>query len=138
MRPYKDTFVSNFCGTMAFNRIAVGAAKQGSVVTAGQLGNDSYNSKCSKHMFVLLCYSTDVNLFRLSKGISVRLDNSPLVEKGLLHEQGAEWGVIGSLERSLLRGCFKPSRCEWGDEMSTVWACGCRMKHTVICTVLVL
>ena len=37
-------------------------------------------------MFGILCYSTDANLFRLSKGITIRLDNSPLVEKGLLHE----------------------------------------------------
>ena len=71
---------------MAFNRIAVGAAKERSVLAAGQLGNDCYDRKCSKHMFVLLCYSTDVNLFRLSTGIAVRLDSSPLVEEGLLHE----------------------------------------------------
>ena len=72
---------------MAFNRIAVGAAKEGSVVAAGQLGSNCYDRKCSKHMFVLLCYSIDSNLFRLSKGIAVRLDNnSSLVEKGLLHE----------------------------------------------------
>ena len=37
-------------------------------------------------MFVLLFYSTDANLVRLSKGIAVRLDNSPLVEEGLLYE----------------------------------------------------
>ena len=81
------SFVSNFCGTMASNRIAVGAAKeQLVVVAAGQLGSDCYDRKCSKHMFVLLCNSTDANLFRLSKGIAVRLENSPLVEKGLLHE----------------------------------------------------
>ena len=79
-------FVSNFCGTMASNRIAVGAAKERSVVDAGQLGNDCHDRKCSKHMFVLLFYSTDANMFRLSKGIAVHLDNSPLVEKGLLHE----------------------------------------------------
>ena len=72
---------------MAFNRIAGSAAKARSVVAAGQLGRDFYGSKCSKHMFVLLCYSTDANLFRLSKRIAVRIDNSPLVEKGLLHEQ---------------------------------------------------
>ena len=36
--------------------------------------------------FLLLCNITDANLFRLSKGVAVRLDNSPLVEKGLLHE----------------------------------------------------
>ena len=71
---------------MGFNRIAVGAAKEGSVVATGHLGSDCYDRKCSKHVFVLLCYSTDANLFRLSKGIAVRLDNSPLVEKGLLHE----------------------------------------------------
>ena len=71
---------------MAFNGIAVGAAKEGSVVAAEHLGNDCYDRKCSKQMFVRLCYSTDANLFRLSKGIAVRLDNSPLVEKGLLHE----------------------------------------------------
>ena len=71
---------------MASNGIAVGAAKEGSVVAAGHLGNDCYDRKCSKHMFVRLCYSTDANLFRLSKGIAIRLDNSPLVEKGLLHE----------------------------------------------------
>ena len=71
---------------MASNLIAVGAAKEGSVAAAGQLVNDCYNRKCSKHMFVRLCYSTDANLFRLSKGVAVRLDNSLLVEKGLLHE----------------------------------------------------
>ena len=72
---------------MALNRIAVGAAKEQSVVVAAeQLGSDCYDRKCSKHMFVLLCYSADANLFRLSKGVAVRLDNSPLVEKGLLHE----------------------------------------------------
>ena len=71
---------------MAFNRIAVGAAKERSVVAAGKLGNDCYDRKCSKHMFVRLYYSIDANLFRLSQGIAVRLDNSPLVEKGLLHE----------------------------------------------------
>ena len=71
---------------MAFNRIAVGAVRDRSVVAAGQLGNDCYDRKCSKHLFVLLCYSIDGNLFRLSKGIAVRLDNSPLVKKGLLHE----------------------------------------------------
>ena len=37
-------------------------------------------------MFVLLCNSTDAKLFRLSRGIAVRLDNSLLVEKGLLYE----------------------------------------------------
>ena len=71
---------------MASNRIAVGAAKQGSVLAAGHLGTDCYDRKCRKHMFVLLCYSADANLFRLSKGVAVRLYNSPLVEKGLLHE----------------------------------------------------
>ena len=71
---------------MASNRIAVGAAKEGSVAAAGQLGNDCYDRKCSEHMFVLLCYSTDANLFRLSKGVPVRLVNSFLVGKGLLHE----------------------------------------------------
>ena len=71
---------------MAFNGIAVGAAKEGSVVAAGHLGNDCYDRKCSKQMFVRLCYSTDANLFRLSKGIAVCLVKSPLVEKGLLHE----------------------------------------------------
>ena len=71
---------------MTFSRIAVGAAKEGSVVDAGQLGSDCYDRKCSKHMFVLLCYSIDANLFRLSKNVAVRLDNSPLVEKRLLHE----------------------------------------------------
>ena len=71
---------------MAFNRIAVGVAKERSYVAAGQLGNDCYDRICSKQMFVLLSYSTDANMFRLSKGIAVRLDNSPLVEKGLLHE----------------------------------------------------
>ena len=71
---------------MGFNGIAVGAAKEGSVVDAGQLGNDCYDRKCSKHIFVLLCYSTDANLFRLSKGIAFRFDNSPLAEKGLVHE----------------------------------------------------
>ena len=71
---------------MASNRIAVGAAKERSVVAAGQLGSDCYDRKCSKHMFVLPCNSTDANLFRLNKVIAVRLENSPLVEKGLLHE----------------------------------------------------
>ena len=71
---------------MASNRIAVGAAKQGSVVATGHLGTDCYDRKCSKQTFVLLCYSADAKLFRLSKGVAVRLDNSPLVEKGLLHE----------------------------------------------------
>ena len=71
---------------MAFNRIAGSAAKELSVVAAGQLGSDFYGRKCSKHMFVLLFYSTYANLFRLSKRIAVRIDNSPLVEKGLLHE----------------------------------------------------
>ena len=71
---------------MGFNRISVGAAKERSVVDAGHLENDCYDRKCSKQMFDLLCYSTDANLFRLSKGVAVRLDNSPLVEKGLLHE----------------------------------------------------
>ena len=71
---------------MASNYIVVGAAKEGSIVAAGHLGNDCYDRQCSKHMFVRLCCSTDANLFRLSKGIAVRLDNSPLVEKGLLHE----------------------------------------------------
>ena len=71
---------------MGFNRIAVGAAKEEPVVATGHLGNDCYDRKCSKHIFVLLCYSADANLFRLSKGVAVRLDNSPLVEKGLLHE----------------------------------------------------
>ena len=79
-------FVSNFCGTMALNRIAVGAAKERSVVAAGQLGNDCYDRKCSKYMFVLLCYSADANSIHSSKGIAVRLNNSPLVEEGLLHE----------------------------------------------------
>ena len=71
---------------MGFNRIAVGAAKQKPVVATGHLGNYCYDRKCSKHIFVLLCYSADANLFRISKGVAVRLDNSPLVEKGLLHE----------------------------------------------------
>ena len=71
---------------MAFNRIAIGAVREGSVVAAGHLGNDCYDRKWSKHMFVLLFYSTDANMFRLNKGIAVHLDNSPLVEKGLLHE----------------------------------------------------
>ena len=71
---------------MGFYRIAVGAAKEGPVVATGHLGNNCYDRKCSKHIFVLLCYSADDKLFRLSKGIAVRLDSSPLVEKGLLHE----------------------------------------------------
>ena len=54
---------------MASNRIAVGAAKEGSVVAAEHLGNDCYDRKCSKHMFVLLCNSTDGNVFRLRKGL---------------------------------------------------------------------
>ena len=71
---------------MAFNRIAGSVAKERSVVPAGQHGSDFHSRKCSKHMFVLLFYSTDANLFRLSKRIAVHIDNSPLVEKGLLHE----------------------------------------------------
>ena len=71
---------------MTFNHSVGSAAKERSVVAAGQLGSDFYGRKCSKHVFVLLCYSTDANLFRLSKRIAVRIDNSPLVEKGLLHE----------------------------------------------------
>ena len=71
---------------MASNRIAVGAANQGSVLAAGHLGNVCYDRKCSKQMFVLLCYGTDANMFRLSKGVAVRLYNNPLVEKGLLYE----------------------------------------------------
>ena len=71
---------------MAFNRIAGSTAKERSVVAAGQLEGDVYGRKCSKHMFVLLFYCTGANLFRLSKCIAVRIDNSPLVEKGLLHE----------------------------------------------------
>ena len=71
---------------MAFNRVAGSASKKRSVVAAGQLGSDLYGRKCSKHTFVLLFYSTAANLFRLSKRIAVRIDNSPLVEKGLLHE----------------------------------------------------
>ena len=71
---------------MAFNRIAGSAAKERSIVAAGQLGSDLHGRKCSKHMLVLLFYSTDANLFRLSKRIAVRIDNSPLDEKGLLHE----------------------------------------------------
>ena len=85
-RPCKDTFVSNFCGTIAFSRIAGSAAKERSVVAAGQLGSDFHGRKYSKHTFVLSFYSTDANLFRLSKRIAVRIDNSSLVEKGLLHE----------------------------------------------------
>ena len=71
---------------MAFNRIAVDSAKERSVVAAGHLGSDCYDRYCSKHMFVLLCDNTDAKLFRLSEGIAVRFDSSPLVEKGLLHE----------------------------------------------------
>ena len=71
---------------MAFNRIAVDAANEGPVVAAGHLGNECYDRKRSKHMFVLLCYSADANLFRLSKGVAFRLDKSSLVEKRLLHE----------------------------------------------------
>ena len=71
---------------MAFKRIAGSAAEELAVVAAGQLGSDLYGRKCSKHMFALLFYSTYANLFRLSKRIAVRIDNSPLVEKGLLHE----------------------------------------------------
>ena len=78
--------MSNFCGTMAFNRIAGSAAKERSVVAAGQFGSDFHGRKYSKHMFVLLSYSTHANLFRLSKRIAVRIDNSPLVEERLLHE----------------------------------------------------
>ena len=64
---------------MAFNRIAGSAAKKRSVMAAGQLGSDFYGRKCSKHKLVLLFYSTDANLFRLSKLIAVRIDNSPLL-----------------------------------------------------------
>ena len=71
---------------MGFNRIAVGAATEGSVAAAGHLAHDCYDRKCSKHMFVLLCYSADANLFWLSEGVAVCLDNSPVVEKGFLHE----------------------------------------------------
>ena len=71
---------------MAFNLIALGAVREGSVVAAGHLGSDCYDRKCSKHMFVLPCNSADANLVRLTKGVTVRLDNSPVVEKGLLHE----------------------------------------------------
>ena len=71
---------------MAFNRIAVSAAKERLVVAAGQLGSDFYSRKCGKQMFVLLCCSTDAILFPLSKRNAVRIDNSPLVEKELLHE----------------------------------------------------
>ena len=67
---------------MASNRIAVDAAKERSVVAGGHLGNVCYDRKCNKHMFVLLCNITDANLFPLSEGIAVRLDNSLLVEKG--------------------------------------------------------
>ena len=72
---------------MAFNRIAGSAAKERSVGAAGQLGSDFHGRNCTKHMFVLLLYSTDANLLRLGKRIAVRIDNSPLIEKGLLHEQ---------------------------------------------------
>ena len=65
---------------MAFNRGAGSAAKERSVVAAGQLGSGFYGRKYSKHMFVLLFYSADANLFRLSKRIAVRIDNSPVVE----------------------------------------------------------
>ena len=65
---------------MAFNRGAGSAAKEWSVVAAGQLGSGFYGRKYSKRMFVLLFYSTDANLFRLSKRIAVRIDNSPVVE----------------------------------------------------------
>ena len=71
---------------MASDRIAVGAAKEGSGLAVGHIGTDCHDRKCSKQMFVLLCYSADAKFVRLSKGIAVRLDNSPLVEKGLLHE----------------------------------------------------
>ena len=71
---------------MAFNRIAGSAAMERSVVAAGQLASDFYGRKYSKHMFVLLFYSTGANLFRLSKRFAVRIDNSHLVGKGLLHE----------------------------------------------------
>ena len=71
---------------MAFNRIAIGAVREGSVVAVGHLGNNCYDRKCNKHMFVLPCNSADANLFRLSKDVTVRLDNSSVVEKGLLHE----------------------------------------------------
>ena len=99
---------------MGLNRIAVGAAKELSVVAAGQLGNDCYDKKRSKHMFVLLSYSTDANLFRLSKGIAVRFDNSPLVEKGLLHEHlrwVKRYWTVGKVSSTRF---FKPSRCELG------------------------
>ena len=59
---------------------------KGEVVAAGQLGNGGHGTKCCKHIFVLLSYSIDRNLFRLRKGIAVRLENSPVFEKGLLHK----------------------------------------------------
>ena len=49
-------------------------------MAVGHLGNECYDRKCCKQMFVLLCYSTGTNLFRLSEGFEVRLDNSPLFE----------------------------------------------------------
>ena len=60
-------------------------AKEWSVMAAGKLKRIFYGRKCSKPMSVLVCYCTGANLSRLSKHIAVRIDNSPLVEKGLLH-----------------------------------------------------
>ena len=71
---------------MASNRIAVGAAKEGSGLAAEHLGTDCHDRKCSKQMFGILCYSADAKFVRLSKGVAVRRDNSPVVETGLLHE----------------------------------------------------
>ena len=66
-------------------------------MAVGHLGNECYDRKCCKQMFVLLCYSTGANLFRISEGVEVRLDNSPLFEKGLLQELvryvGRYWAV---------------------------------------------
>ena len=55
-------------------------------MAVGHLANECYDRECCKQMYVLLCYSTGANSFRLSEGFEVRLDNSPLVEKGFLHE----------------------------------------------------
>ena len=71
---------------MAFNRIGVSAVMERRVVAVGHLGYECYDRECCKQMYVLLCYSSGTNLFRLSEGFEVRLDNSPLFEKGFPHE----------------------------------------------------
>ena len=56
-------------------------------MAVGHVANECYHRTCCKQMFVLLSYtSTTANLFRFTKGFAIRLENRPLVEKGLLHE----------------------------------------------------